>query len=165
MKNEKKQEFKSSGVLTLLGLVGFSATIIAAPWNRQAQDSQVDIALQKAEVVGYQVVQIYREATKTKESSIVKNGGRMPASVASTSPEDNLRSLGTMGTDPWGQAYHYRILPSLADQPKKIRILVWSSGPNKKVETPDLENEDKKISAQPLYQGDDVGVVLSMSQN
>lgn len=162
---EKKQEFKSSGVLTLLGLVGFSVMIIAAPWNRQYQDSDVDAALQKAEVVGYQVVQIYREASKSAAVSADRNGGRgrTPASINPEGNLENLRTTGTMGTDPWGQPYHYRILS--AEKSKPMRILVWSDGPNKKPETPDLDNEAKKISSQPVFSGDDVGVVLSMTQN
>lgn len=163
MNNEKKQEFKSSGVLTLLGLVGFSASIIASPWNHSAQDTDVQAALQKAEVVGYQVVQIYREAAKNTADSRVPAGGRMPASVAPTAALDGMRTTGTMGSDPWGHPYHYRVLST--DQSKNIRILVWSSGPNGKIETADLDNEDKKLTAQPTYEGDDVGVVLSMSQN
>ncbi|WP_413586020.1 hypothetical protein [Bdellovibrio sp. HCB274] len=165
MKHEKKQEFKSSGVLTLLGLVGFSATIIASPWNQSSQDVQTKAALQKAEVVGYQVVQIYREATKVSATPKVASGGRLPASVAPVSePMDSLRETGTMGTDPWGQPYHYRVLPS-AEHNSNIRIVVWSSGPNSKVESKDLENEEMKIVGQPSFGGDDVGVVLSMSQN
>jgi hypothetical protein len=165
MKHEKNQEFKSSGVLTLLGLLGFSATIIASPWNQSAQDSDTKAALQKAEVVGYQVVQIYREATKVSAAPKVASGGRSPASIGPAADAvDSLRSTGTMGTDPWGQPYHYRVLPS-AEKNSNIRIVVWSSGPNARVESKDLENEDKKVSGQPVFGGDDVGVVLSMSQN
>lgn len=163
MNNEQKQEFKSSGVLTLLGLVGFSLSIIASPWNHSARDIDTEAALQKAEVVGYQVVQIYREAAKNSGVPSAARGGRNPASVAPVASLDSLRTTGTMGTDPWGQSYHYRVLS--ADQSKNIRILVWSSGPNGKIETVDLDNEDKKITAQPQYEGDDIGVVLSMSQN
>lgn len=162
MNNERKQEFKSSGVLTLLGLVGFSAAIIAAPWNRSYQDVEIDAALQKAEVVGYQVVQIYREAAKSSALSSHKSN-RNPASATPEATLENLRTTGTMGNDPWGQPYHYRILS--AEKNKAMRILVWSSGPNKKADTADLENESKNISGQPTYSGDDIGVVLSMTQN
>ncbi|MGE9745168.1 hypothetical protein [Bdellovibrio bacteriovorus] len=166
MKNEQKQEFKSSGVLALLGLVGFSTAIIATPWNRQIQDSKSETARQKAEVVGYQVVQIYREASKNTVSED-KAGGRLPASVSedkSSLTAENLRSTGTMGTDPWGQPYRYRIL-SGADATGKIKILVWSSGPNQKVETASLDDEGKSLDSQPLYEGDDLGVLLSVSHN
>jgi len=163
MINEEKREFKSSGVLALLGLVGFSTAIIATPWNRQIQDSRVEMALQKAEVVGYQVVQIYREASK--EALQAKKSSRTPASVAEDKAmhPENWRSTGTMGTDPWGQPFHYRILAPSAQG--KVRILVWSAGPNQKVETPNLDNEEAAIHEQPVYSGDDMGVLLSMSQN
>lgn len=165
MKNEQKQEFKSSGVLALLGLVGFSTAIIATPWNRQVQDARTEKARQKAEVVGYQVVQIYREAAKTQKVG-EQASGRLPASLseeAGLSPE-NLRSTGTMGTDPWGQPYRYRILSTEA-KTGKIRILVWSTGPNQRIETASLDDEDKPLDNQPLYEGDDIGVLLSVSHN
>ncbi|MGE5085353.1 MAG: hypothetical protein ACM3MG_03575 [Bacillota bacterium] len=163
MNSEQKQEFKSSGVLTLLGLVAFSLSIIASPWNHSGQDLDTEVALQKAEVVGYQVVQIYREAAKSSSASVVSKGGRNPASLAPVVSLDSLRTTGTMGTDPWGHAYHYRVLS--AEPAKNIRILVWSAGPNGKIETADLDDENKKVMVQPKYEGDDIGVVLSMSQN
>lgn len=164
MKTKEKQTFKSSGLLSLVGLMAFSSAIIATPWNRQIQDSKSEIARQKAEVVGYQVVQIYREAAKNSVKSPISSG-RGIASVDESqafSPE-NLRSTGTMGVDPWGQPYRYRILS--ADKSGKVRILVWSTGPNQKVETVALDDEESPIKEQPLYSGDDMGVLLSMSQN
>lgn len=164
MKTKEKQIFKSSGLLSLLGLMGFSTAIIATPWNRQMQDSKAEMARQKAEVVGYQVVQIYREAAKNS-ANLSETPGRGIASVDESrafSPE-NLRSTGTMGVDPWGQPYRYRILS--ADNEGKVRILVWSTGPNQKAETNALDDEDSPIKSQPLYLGDDMGVLLSMSQN
>lgn len=161
MKNEEKQHFKSSGVLTLLGLLGLSAGIVATPWNKALQDVGVDECRQKAEVVGYQVAQIFREASRNKLHKSV-SGGREPASIADSAGLENTRTTGTMGTDPWGQPYRYRILASDSSQ---IRILVWSAGPNMKPETADLDDENKIITKQPTYAGDDIGVILSVSQN
>lgn len=163
MKTEEKREFKSSGVLALLGLVGFSSAIIATPWNRHMEDSRVETARQKAEVVGYQVVQIYREASKNSVPS-TSASSRGPASIAEDKgfSSENLRSTGTMGTDPWGEPYHYRILSS---EKSKVRILVWSAGPNQKIETADLDNEEAHIKEQPVYSGDDMGVILTVNQN
>lgn len=163
MKNEQIQEVRSSGMLLIMGLVGLSLVIVATPWNRQFQDSRVEVALQKAEIVGYQVVQIYREASKPSLSDDKKS--RIPASVSSSEsafPAD-LRSTGTMGTDPWGAPFRYRILS--ADKSGNVRILVWSTGPNQKVETADLDNEEAVIAGQPTYAGDDIGVLLSMTHN
>lgn len=159
MKNEQIQEVKSSGVILILGLVVLSMIIIATPWNRQFQDSRIETALHKAEVVGYQVVQIYREAAKTSD-----NKDRAPASVTSSSGSAipaNIRSTGTMGLDPWGAPFRYRILS--ADPAGNVKILVWSSGPNQKVETAALDDEDVAIAGQPSYGGDDIGVLLSMT--
>lgn len=165
MKNKEKHEFRSSAVLSLLGLVALSAILIAAPWNRQMKDTGVQIALQKAEIVGYQVVQIYREAIKVSLSSnkAAESSGRQPASIPTEGLHKNLRSVGTLGVDPWGQPYHYRILPS--ERAGFVRILVWSSGPNRKIESPELGIEDVAMIGHPTYAGDDIGVVLSMSQN
>jgi len=165
MKDQEKRELRSSGVITLLGLVGLSAMIVATPWNRALQGQGSEEALQKAEVVGYQVVQIYREAAKNRAPSTMLASSRGPASVAPSNADDLpslIRTTGTMGTDPWGQPYHFRILSSSAS---KIRILVWSTGPNGKVETSNLDDENVQLSFQPAYLGDDVGVVLSVSQN
>lgn len=162
MKNEKKQELRSSGVLAMLGLVSFSLAIIATPWNRQSRDTRSEAALQKAEVVGYQVVQIYREASRQIVSS-GKAGSRVPASAVEGESE-NLRNTGTMGVDPWGQPYRYRILAG-GHRENAVRILVWSSGPNKQVESKALDDEEKALDIQPQYLGDDLGVLLSVSQN
>ena len=160
MKNEEKQHFRSSGVLTLFGLLGLSAGIVATPWNKAMQDVGVDECRQKAEVVGYQVAQIFREASRNKENKHLSEG-REPASLGPVGLE-NTRTTGTMGFDPWGQPYRYRILASDSSQ---VRILVWSSGPNLKIETADLDDETKPLTKQPSYSGDDIGVVLSVSQN
>ena len=158
MKNEQNQELSSSSLLAVIGLVGFSLAIIATPWNRDLQANKAEKALQKAEVVGYQIVQLYREATKDDIAQI--SGTRSPASVEAS--DKLIRTTGTMGQDPWGQPFRYRLLN--ADK-SKIRILVWSAGPNQLAETSDLENEEKPLMAQPTYGGDDLGLVLTLSQN
>ncbi|MGZ3774455.1 MAG: hypothetical protein ACXVCY_12950 [Pseudobdellovibrionaceae bacterium] len=162
MKNNKKQEFSSSNILTLLGLVLLSALMIIAPWNLQTRDSKVQAARQKAEVVGYQVVQIYRESIKVSMQH-GKSYNRGPASAQGPGHSQSIRKTGTMGLDPWGQPYHYRLIPS--DKAGALRILVLSAGPNKKIETVEFNNEEAGLTGQPNYLGDDIGVVLSVSQN
>jgi hypothetical protein len=158
MKIKENQELKSSSILALFCLVGFSLAIIATPWNRSLSEVNSEKALQRAEIVGYQLVQLYREAAK--DSEMPNKAGRAPASVAPDASD--LRTIGSMGTDPWGQAYHYRILS--ADQ-NKLRVLVWSSGPDQAVQSTELDNEDIKLKTQPAFSGDDVGVVMTMSLN
>ncbi len=159
MKVSENQELKSSNILVMLGLLGLCLSIISTPWNRGITDPNSTKALQRAEIVGYQLVQLYREAAKVDSTTALK-ASRGPASVSSEVPE--LRTIGTMGLDPWGQPFHYRILS--ADQ-NKLRVLVWSSGPNQSVESNELVDEDFKLSTQPTFSGDDIGVVMMMSVN
>lgn len=157
MKINKNQELRSSSILGLFCLVGLSLTIIATPWNRDLNGAGQEKALHRAEIVGYQIVQLYREASKhTSEAP----KSRAPASASPNLTD--LRRTGSMGTDPWGQAYNYRILS--ADQ-SKLRILVWSSGPDKVINTKELENEDVSLADQPSFAGDDLGIVMSMNVN
>jgi hypothetical protein len=157
-KSKEKQNLKSSSLLALFCLVGFALSIIATPWNRDSAHSQSEKALQRAEIVGYQLVQLYREASKNTHDFSKKTRG--PASTGLEIAD--LRTIGTMGLDDWGQPYRYRILST--DQ-NKLRVLVWSSGPDGSVQTAELENEDAKLSAQPSFAGDDLGVMMSMSVN
>lgn len=149
----ENQELKSSGLLVVLGLTTFAALLVATPWNRSLEDSRVELARQKAEIVGYQLVQIYREAASEKR-------GRQPASIEG----DQLRLTGSLGQDPWGKPYRYRILNN-PTQSKTMRVIVWSVGSNGRVDTPVLESEDQDFTTQPVYGGDDIGVLLSLSQD
>ncbi len=158
MKTKEKQDLKSSSMLILFCLVGLSMAIIAIPWKRGGSDGASAKALQRAEIVGYQLVQLYREASKNIHDSA--KTARGPASAGPSIAD--LRTTGTMGTDDWGQPFHYRILST---EQSKLRVLIWSSGPDKSVQTAELENEDIQLPVQPTFAGDDLGVVMSMSVN
>ncbi len=163
MNHKEIQTFRSASLLSFLGLVLLAGAVVATPWNSQLQDSRVQAARQKAEVVGYQVAQLYREASILSQ----KSGGSKGRHLASTedlpaNSLENLRSTGTMGLDPWGESYRYRILSS--PQSSFVKVLVWSAGPNKRVETSHLDDESKPLVDQPIYLGDDVGVLLSVTQ-
>lgn len=152
MKINKNHELKSSSLLVLLGSVVGSLVIIATPWNRSMNEGKSEKTLHRAEIVGYQIVELYREAAKAQNNPSPKRG---PASILPAAGD--LRKTGTMGQDPWGQAYHYRILST--DQ-NKLRILVWSIGPNQNVDSGVLDDEDAQIEAQPRFAGDDMGIVM-----
>lgn len=154
MKINKNHELKSSSLLVLLGSVLGSLVIIATPWNHSMNEGKSEKTLQRAEIVGYQIVELYREAA---HAAITPSSSRGPASVGPVSGD--LRKTGTMGVDPWGQAYHYRILST--DQ-NKLRILVWSLGPNQNVDSGALDDEDAQIETQPRFAGDDMGIVMNI---
>lgn len=158
MKIYEKQSLKSSSMLSMFFLVSLSLGIIATPWNRGSNDSSSEKALQRAEIVGYQFAQLYREASKNVHDTV--KTAREPASAASALSD--LRTVGTIGMDGWGRPYHYRILST--DQ-SKLRVLIWSSGPDGAVQTAELENEEINLPQQPTFAGDDLGVVMSMAVN
>lgn len=148
----ENQELKSSGLLVIIGLVAFSSLLVVMPWNKGSTDSRVELARQKAEIVGYQLIQIYREASND-------NASRKPAS----SEAEQLRLTGSLGQDPWGTPYRYRIL-NKSSQKETMKVIVWSVGSNGRVDTPALESEESEFGTQLVYGGDDIGVLLSMSQ-
>jgi type II secretory pathway pseudopilin PulG len=123
-------------LLSLLGLVFFA---LLPAWNRHRTEAKLINAQRQAEVLAYQAFEIYR--------SSAKDPTRGPASAS--------QGGGSLGTDPWGQPYRYKILNAGKDQ---LKVQIWSAGPNRNFETTDLDG----IAAE-SYGGDDVGIVLSMT--
>jgi type II secretory pathway pseudopilin PulG len=133
MENQENQvftirswSFPLFGVALLFGLAFL-------PIGRSSPEEKVLRARSKAEVLAYQVAQLYRESLSTpadfsSESSAnslpePKSGGsRSPASIPSASPAE-----GMMGEDPWGRAYYYRILIA---EDGRLRIEMKSAGPD-----------------------------------
>jgi hypothetical protein len=112
-----------------------------------ATDTETPLAKAQSEAFALQLVQGLDEDPKTDPS----RGGRAPASEMG---DVALRS-GVLGKDPWGHAYHYKIVTE--------GIVVWSEGKNSHADsTTALERLD---SGQPLsefhFSGDDVGFVKS----
>lgn len=157
IKENQKLSYKSAVFMSsLVGLLGFMAV---PSWTKQRDEDRVVSAKRHAEVLGYQVFEIYREAARNTHPEVTNS--RAPASVgpAEAAPM-NFRDAGSIGNDPWGQPYRYKILSAnlqSADEPMKVQI--WSAGPNKLFET-----DDKPGSAAESYIGDDVGLVLSMNR-
>ncbi|MFP5518272.1 MAG: hypothetical protein ACLGGX_00080 [Bdellovibrionia bacterium] len=153
MINQQNQEVRASGVFLTSLLVAACAFVLKSPWSGNSQQLEAEKALQKAQVVGYQIVQLYREATPM--SGEISSNSRMPASANSL----ELRLLGTMSTDPWGQPYRYRFIK---ESDEKLKVIVWSAGPNQKIETNELEKEESLILEQPKYEGDDLGITIAL---
>jgi hypothetical protein len=162
MKSELNQELKSFGVLTVLGLIGFSAMVIAAPWKHFETSSENHLMRQRAEIIGYQVAQIRRDkAEKVKIGAGLQHSSRLPSSISVKG--DELSRFGKMGSDPWDQPFHYRILSP--ESTKTIEVLVWSTGPNQRSDSSDLDDESILPSKKPKYGGDDDGVLIKVYEN
>lgn len=155
MKTKENQKLSYKNLVFMSSLAGLMGFMAVPSWTRQRDEDRVVNAKRHAEVLGYQVFEIYREAAINTRPG-VSNSSRTPASVAPVEGEPlNFREAGSIGNDPWGQPYRYKIL---SVQDKQMRVQIWSAGPNKLFET-----DDKAGVAAESYTGDDVGVVLSMS--
>lgn len=159
MKTKENQALSYKSTLFMCSLVGLLGFMAVPSWTKQRDEDRVVSAKRHAEVLGYQVFEIYREAARNTRPEVTNSRG--PASVGPAELDAmHFKDAGSIGNDPWGQPYRYKILSAnlqSADEPMKVQI--WSAGPNKVFET-----DDKPGLAAESYIGDDVGLVLSMSR-
>lgn len=120
MKNREDQRFSlDTLVFPLVGL-GLLISLAFFPFGRLSGEDVVIKNRARAEVLAYEVAQLYRESL----TQPAKSNTRGPASEAG--PVD-----GFIGLDTWGNAYRYSIIPSTGNL---LRIEIRSAGPNGKFE-------------------------------
>ena len=78
---------------------------------------------------------------------------RAPASVGESIPP---LTDGQIGRDPWGHEFHYSILGNPSDP--HPTIVVWSDGPNGKLES-NIGEIDERHPKGFHFKGDDIGYV------
>lgn len=155
MKSQENHDLNYKNIILMSSLVGLIGLMTIPSWTRQRDEDRLVNAKRHAEVLGYQVFEIYREASQTPIASEIINS-RSPASLRTTGGGPlNFREAGSIGNDPWGQPYRYKILSAYGDQ---LKVQIWSAGPNKAFET-----KDEPGAAADIYVGDDVGIVLALS--
>jgi hypothetical protein len=155
MKNKENQKLSYPYWILGLGFLAVLGFLSMPSWTRQSEEDRVLNAKRHAEVLGYQVFEIYREAAHNSIPAELI-GSRSPASMRAIGGDvSGMRESGSIGADPWGQPYRYKILSSASEQ---LKVQIWSAGPNKKFETGDVPGV-----AADSYTGDDVGIILSMS--
>lgn len=143
-KHQRLQEYNGRvGSIVFFAMVLFFVTIIN-PKIGSDQQRMNELGVQKAKVIAYQIYQIYNRHHQS---------ARGPAAIQSET------SVGQMGSDPWGQAFRYRLV--FDEKSNKRKIIVWSIGANGKVDTPLLANEEQVIK-EVTYLGDDFGFELQM---
>jgi hypothetical protein len=165
VKDKKIQLVKTSGLIGIVGLAGVTAMMIFWPWGLDTRSLEVEHAKQKAEVIGYQVIQIYKEAKVDSQRTEDVPQVRGLASVSANTVQaggvlTEFKNQGTMGIDPWGHPYQYRIIAS----DKGSKLLVWSNGPNGVLDNPSFTNEETKEALNAPTRGDDIKVQLSMDK-
>jgi type II secretory pathway pseudopilin PulG len=156
MKAQENQKLNYKSLIFMLSLAGLLCSIGIPSLSRQRDEGRLINAKRQAEVLGYQVFEIYREASHTASISTEIVNSRSPASMRTNGGDTmNFRDAGSIGNDPWGQPYRYKILSASGEQ---LKVQIWSAGPNKAFET-----KDEPGSAADSYVGDDVGIVLALN--
>ncbi|MGZ3746828.1 MAG: hypothetical protein ACXWRE_05660 [Pseudobdellovibrionaceae bacterium] len=158
MKPEEKHKFSYIHLIFISSFAGFLGFMTVPNWTRQRTEDLIISAKRQAEVLGYQIFEIYQEERPNSLGSEILNL-RSPASMGTTGGSSfSFHEMGRIGKDPWNQPYRYKILNTAAEGHLKVQI--WSAGPNKVFETKDLPGV-----ATDSYAGDDVGITLSLNQN
>ena len=129
MNSEEKQDVADRSwifpLLCLFLLVGLAVM----PLGRGSPEKKVIQARAKAEVLAYQVAQLYKESMAPSEDFVTS--GRGPASVRMplASPSNLAPAEGLMGQDPWGRPYRYKI-EAQADGRVSVEMRSWgATGP------------------------------------
>ena len=134
----KNQDFKTSDIFVMAGLVGLVATLSGVVLARSLDDERPMRTQASAEALALQLVarlpaELSQAAVTTNsvsEESHASDGrarlafvNRGPASVSETP----ISTTGEISRDPWGRPFHY-ILSVQANGHR--RVIVWSDGPN-----------------------------------
>lgn len=145
MNNESLHTFKPSkpgglwSVLVLIFVLGM------APLSLTSPSDGVLRARGRAEVLAYQVAQLYREnvqsSTGPESSSMGPAYVRLPSSAAGMPAP----AQGVMGRDPWGRPFRYEVREQADSQ---IEVRMVSAGPD-------------GIFEQVADSGDDIQLTLS----
>ncbi len=127
-----------ASLLITFGLIGwgFNITLPFAPEERAKWQSKV---------IGYSLwqIQINKETRQNSVLAAVAYG--RDRSIASVPVNDEIK--GSIGRDPWGQAYQYAI------KNEKQLLYIWSKGP-------DLKDDSR--NEQIGFQGDDIGYIIDL---
>lgn len=151
MNNKQNQTFTSLDVVMVLSLVIAVLSCGGAVLASVALDSATVQAKLQAEKLANQILLGGLDTYKSEA------GKRLPSAISPRERMELLGNSGTLSRDPWGRPYFYQI--STDRRGRKVAV-VWSGGPNLKVDT-ELQLDDRGNLLQVQFAEDDLGVVVS----
>ena len=160
-KAKKNQKFGTSDLVTLIALAGLAITITWTIIQDALRDDRPERARLGAEALAHQMVTGGFSLIDSANADDPSTGGNRAVASDPKAASGNAPTLslfeGTLGRDPWGKAYRYKLLRSSEGSP--LRILVWSDGPNTK---PDTQVDDFAVASSGVggsfrFSGDDIG--------
>jgi competence protein ComGC len=134
-------------VMTILAAIVITVPIVM----KQSSKNSHEQAFKKAEEISNSLFEEVQIQVRSFEQS---HEVRSIASVSSRA----LSWEGVVGTDPWGNPFHYRVLKDIYGRP--THLVVWSVGSNSKQDTTEYQfDSDHGIVK---FAGDDVGHIRSL---
>lgn len=142
MNNEENQHLDEPGLRHVWWVGAFVFVLAMAPLSLTAPSDKNLRAQAKAEVLAYQVAQLYRENVQSSSTQVgLHSAGpaqfRHPASIQGSSSG----SSGVMGRDPWGRPYRYSVQE---DPDSKLQVEMASAGPDG-VFSDDAQSDDIRL--------------------
>lgn len=128
MNNEENQQLEDYGMRHMWWVGVFVFVLAMTPLSLTAPSDKNLRAQAKAEVLAYQVAQLYRENVQSSSNQVAFNSAgpvhfRHPASIQGGS----AGSSGVMGRDPWGRPYKYSVQETPDSQ---LQVEMASAGPD-----------------------------------
>ncbi len=152
---QKNQHFGTLDLIALVVLCGTVSSVVGAAVAGFLHDDRPTRARTMAESLAYQIRHQHDSALVSLLHGSDESG-RAPASVSDASVPP--LTDGQMGKDPWGRPYFYTVL-GLPTDPNST-IVVWSEGPNGKLES--KIDELTEVNVRDFhFRGDDVGFIAN----
>lgn len=134
----KNQDFKTSDIFVMAGLVGLVATLSGVVLARSLDDERPLRTQASAEALSLQLAarlptelsqaadastSMIKESKESATGAQSAYGSRGPASIS----EAPMATTGEISRDPWGHPFHYHVSVQANGH---RRVIVWSDGPN-----------------------------------
>lgn len=148
------RRFGTTDLAIVMGLWSAMAVLLGGVLSELTSDTETPMAKAQSEAYATQLAQdLDQSHIGTPKMDPVK-GKRGPASVSGLAESPKLTE-GTLGKDPWGRAYQYKVIPE--------GVIVWSQGKNSECDSKDaLKRLEEGQSLREFhFAGDDVGFVIA----
>lgn len=110
--NKENQQFRSFDVIAIVVLLALGIFFYSHPFNNHSESANVKNSKGKAEILGYQIAQIYRD-------KMLENNQGSRRGPASEKPE--FKKEGYIGEDASGHPFKYKIQE---EGPNKMRVII-----------------------------------------
>ncbi|MDZ4661184.1 MAG: hypothetical protein SGJ18_06140 [Pseudomonadota bacterium] len=173
MSNAQDNSMKSTEIIASIGFFVISAYLVSSITIRHFSHSTEQLwAKKETDRLSTQIAYLTEAASVAKNSSSKKQARltRYPAatlggSESSKKTTNNVavsvwKDEGTLGNDPWGKPYRYKVFRDESGEAKKVAV--WSEGENSHNETDFSEAITVTQNPLSVFLGDDAGFIRAL---